>query len=187
MDLQLAGKRAVVTGASRGIGKAIALVLGREGVDLAIAARGYEALSVAATEIAKVAGRKVVPIVFDASSKDAADALVSTWLRAHGSRSGSLFGAPRLGANHQHRRPCDLQNGPTCRNAAQRGSGGNHEEPCRRTRSEGHQCNRGAPRDYKNRENRRRIGRARKNCKHNRANRRFKRNRVTRGVFGISA
>jgi len=73
MDLQLKGKRAIVTGGSRGIGKAIALELGHQGVDLAIAARGYEALSTTATEIAKAVGRKVVPIAFDASSKDAAD------------------------------------------------------------------------------------------------------------------
>ena len=38
MDLQLAGKRALVTGESRGIGKAIARVLSEEGCDVAIAA-----------------------------------------------------------------------------------------------------------------------------------------------------
>ena len=39
MDLQLTGKTALVTGASRGIGRAIALGLAREGVKLAVAAR----------------------------------------------------------------------------------------------------------------------------------------------------
>ena len=39
MDLQLSGKTALVTGASRGIGRAIALGLGREGVRVAVAAR----------------------------------------------------------------------------------------------------------------------------------------------------
>jgi len=77
MDLQLKGKRAIVTGASRGIGKAIAIELGREGVDLVVAARGHEALAVTATEIAQLVGRKVVPMWFDASSKEAADALVA--------------------------------------------------------------------------------------------------------------
>ena len=39
MDLGLQGKRATVTGGSRGIGKAIARELAREGVDVAIVAR----------------------------------------------------------------------------------------------------------------------------------------------------
>jgi 3-oxoacyl-[acyl-carrier protein] reductase len=40
MDLKLKGKKAIVTGASRGIGKAIAEALAAEGVDVAICARG---------------------------------------------------------------------------------------------------------------------------------------------------
>ena len=39
MELGLQGKHAIVTGGSRGIGKAIALKLAREGVDVAIVAR----------------------------------------------------------------------------------------------------------------------------------------------------
>jgi NADP-dependent 3-hydroxy acid dehydrogenase YdfG len=39
MDLGLEGKRAIATGGSRGIGKAIARELAREGVDVAIVAR----------------------------------------------------------------------------------------------------------------------------------------------------
>ncbi len=39
MDLELRGKVAIVTGGSRGIGKAIAFELAREGVDVALVAR----------------------------------------------------------------------------------------------------------------------------------------------------
>lgn len=51
MDLYLQGKCAVVTGASRGLGRAIALALAREGVGLAICARGNAALDATTREL----------------------------------------------------------------------------------------------------------------------------------------
>ena len=65
MDLQLNGKAALVTGASEGIGKAIARALAREGVDVAICARRKEPLEAAASEIARETNRKIVPIPSD--------------------------------------------------------------------------------------------------------------------------
>lgn len=53
MDLGLAGKCALVTGGSMGIGKAAAIALAAEGCRVAIAARGAEALAAAAAEIGK--------------------------------------------------------------------------------------------------------------------------------------
>jgi NAD(P)-dependent dehydrogenase (short-subunit alcohol dehydrogenase family) len=65
MDLQLNGKRALVTGGSRGIGKAVARALAAEGVDVAIVARGRDALEAAAKEIAEATGGRVLPFVAD--------------------------------------------------------------------------------------------------------------------------
>ena len=53
MDLAMRDKKAIVTGASEGIGKAIARALAREGVDVAICARRKEPLERTAAEIAK--------------------------------------------------------------------------------------------------------------------------------------
>ena len=51
MDLELVGKRAVVTGGSRGIGKAIARTLAEEGVSIVIASPGKKALEATAEEL----------------------------------------------------------------------------------------------------------------------------------------
>ena len=65
MDLQLHGKKAIVTGGSAGMGKAIARQLAREGCDVAIGARTEARLRDAAIEIAGETGRKIVPITVD--------------------------------------------------------------------------------------------------------------------------
>ena len=70
MDLQLQGKSALVTGGSRGIGKAIARALALEGCDVAIVARGREALEKTAEELATETGRRIVPVVGDTGDED---------------------------------------------------------------------------------------------------------------------
>jgi NAD(P)-dependent dehydrogenase (short-subunit alcohol dehydrogenase family) len=57
VDLHLAGKRALVTGGSRGIGKAAAAALFAEGADVAIAARDQARLGQAAADISAGTGR----------------------------------------------------------------------------------------------------------------------------------
>jgi 3-oxoacyl-[acyl-carrier protein] reductase len=70
MDLQMNGKTALVTGASAGIGKAIAFALAREGVDVAICARCKEPLEAAAGQIARETNRKIVAIPADLTKPD---------------------------------------------------------------------------------------------------------------------
>ena len=63
MDLQLAGKTALVTGASRGIGRAIALGLAREGAKIAITARRTNLLEELSREI--VSARAGEPLIIE--------------------------------------------------------------------------------------------------------------------------
>lgn len=65
----LTGKIAVVTGASRGLGKGFALTLARAGCDLAITARSVEDLAGTVTEI-EALGRKVLPVALDVRDFD---------------------------------------------------------------------------------------------------------------------
>src|SRR6201987_4037403 len=65
MDLAMTGKKAIVTGASEGIGKAITLAFAREGVDVAICARRQGPPEAAAAEIAKATGRQIIAIPAD--------------------------------------------------------------------------------------------------------------------------
>ena len=59
MDLELVGKKAVITGGSRGIGKSIAMSLAKEGVEVSICSRSMEALKSAAREIELETSQKV--------------------------------------------------------------------------------------------------------------------------------
>jgi NAD(P)-dependent dehydrogenase (short-subunit alcohol dehydrogenase family) len=84
MDLELAGKKAIVTGGSRGIGKVIARALAAEGVDVVISARGEEQLRSTAQELAAESGRRVVPIVADTGKEAAVNRLVESAIRELG-------------------------------------------------------------------------------------------------------
>ena len=77
MDLGLKDKKAFVGGGSRGIGKAIALELAREGCDVVIASRTQSALEEAAKEIEDVTGRKAIPMVLDVTSREDVDRVVA--------------------------------------------------------------------------------------------------------------
>ena len=77
MDLELEGRTAIVTGGSRGIGKAIARELAREGVDVAIAARGRDVLEAAAAELAAETGRRIVPVQVDTGQDESVRTLVA--------------------------------------------------------------------------------------------------------------
>ena len=77
MELGLNGRVALITGGSMGIGKASALALAREGVRVAICARGKERLEAAAKEISDEAGVEVLPIVADMNKETDAQRFVS--------------------------------------------------------------------------------------------------------------
>jgi NAD(P)-dependent dehydrogenase (short-subunit alcohol dehydrogenase family) len=77
VDLQLTGKRALVTGGSRGIGKAVARALAVEGCDVVIAARGADALDRSAQELAAETGRRVIPLVVDTGDDDSVRRMVA--------------------------------------------------------------------------------------------------------------
>jgi 3-oxoacyl-[acyl-carrier protein] reductase len=70
MDLGIAGKRALVCAASKGLGKGCAMSLAREGVIVAIVARGREALEAAAAEIRAATGARVTAVAADITTAD---------------------------------------------------------------------------------------------------------------------
>ena len=76
VDMGLTDKLALVAGGSRGIGKAIALDLAREGADVAIAARNADQLERTAAEIRELTGRRAIPLVFDATSTEQSTRMV---------------------------------------------------------------------------------------------------------------
>jgi 3-oxoacyl-[acyl-carrier protein] reductase len=83
IQVDLSGQVALVTGASRGIGKAIALALGKAGATVACLARNEEKLKETAAEIA-AAGGKASTHACDVTNSDAAQAAVDAVVEQHG-------------------------------------------------------------------------------------------------------
>lgn len=109
MDLQLKDKTALVTGASAGIGRGIALALAAEGVRLAVSARRVALLSELADEIVGQGGQRPVVIESDLYADTAAAALaglgqvVATAPRSHVAISWSTMPAVRAASTYQGR------------------------------------------------------------------------------------
>ncbi len=69
MDLKLAGKKAIVTGGSKGIGRETTRILAEEGCDVAITAREEGRLKEVADDIATATGRTILPLAGDMSDQ----------------------------------------------------------------------------------------------------------------------
>jgi len=77
MDLELAGKAAIVTGGSRGLGRAIALALAAEGARVAICARGEEALRAAEGELHRAGAGPHLALALDVTTPQGIETLVA--------------------------------------------------------------------------------------------------------------
>ena len=75
MDLQLKGKRALVTGSSKGIGRGAATLLAEEGCDVLLASRDAEGLAAVARDIRAKTGREALWKAADLAQRGAAEAL----------------------------------------------------------------------------------------------------------------
>ena len=85
MDLKLEGKTALVTSASKGIGKAVAIGLSKEGCNVIITSSNSDNLAIAAEEIKKEASASVNSYVIDVTKKDSVVDGCEYILKNHGS------------------------------------------------------------------------------------------------------
>ena len=82
--MKLEGKKALVTGASRGIGRAIALALAAEGADVVVNYAGSEAAAKAVAAEIEAMGRKALVLQADISSNEAATAMLDAAVKEFG-------------------------------------------------------------------------------------------------------
>jgi 3-oxoacyl-[acyl-carrier protein] reductase len=82
--IDLSGKSAVVTGGSRGIGRAIVLRLAEQGADVVFSYRGNEAAANETAAAVAAMGRKALAVQADVSQPESADALIKAALDAFG-------------------------------------------------------------------------------------------------------
>ena len=75
MDLGIAGRKAIVCASSRGLGKACAMALAENGVDVVINGRDGAVLNATAEEMTKATGANVTPVAADVSTAAGQDAL----------------------------------------------------------------------------------------------------------------
>jgi 3-oxoacyl-[acyl-carrier protein] reductase len=83
MHINLSGKRVIVTGASRGIGAAIATAFAREGAQLAICARNVDAIAAAGSQMGLLGAQNVIASSIDVRDtnqvRDWIEHIVKTW------------------------------------------------------------------------------------------------------------
>lgn len=82
--MKLEGKTAVITGAGRGIGRAIALSLAKEGANIVVAARSVDEIE-AVTEEVRASGRQAIAVPVDVRSKAQVEALANAAFDRFGS------------------------------------------------------------------------------------------------------
>jgi 3-oxoacyl-[acyl-carrier protein] reductase len=92
-------KTVLITGGSGGIGKALAFVLAREGMNLVLAARTKSTLKKTADEIGNTTGVRVVPVVTDVTKKKSLENLIAQGKKAFGRIDVLINGA---GISSQH-------------------------------------------------------------------------------------
>ena len=82
--IDLSGKSAIVTGGSRGIGRAIATRLAEQGADVCVSYKGNEAAANEVVAAIEGKGRRAIAVQADASDQEAANGLIKTALEEFG-------------------------------------------------------------------------------------------------------